>query len=63
MPQLQIGTTTKRVNSTSQQFSLSYAYDVKLKEPCSMQSPVFLLEGLAKGTFYNYAKFEDKENC
>lgn len=60
MPQLQIGTTTKRINSTSQQFSLSYAYDCKLKEPCSMQSPVFLLEGLAKGTFYNYAKFEDK---
>lgn len=60
MPQLQIGTTTKRINSTSQLFTSVYTHDCKLKEPCSMQSPVFLLEGLAKGTFYNYAKFEGK---
>ena len=60
MPQLQIGTTDKRINSTKQTFTSAYTHDCKLKEPCSMQSPVFLLEGLAKGTFYNYAKFEDK---
>lgn len=54
-----IGQTTKSVNSTSRVFvgggtSLT---GVKLKEPCSMQSPVFLLSGITKNKLYNFLKW------
>ena len=52
-----IGRTNKRINSTSQTFADSTSLDCRLKEPCSQQAPVFIVQGLSKTTFYNYAKF------
>lgn len=60
MPTVSIGTTSKRINSTSKIFTGGANLSCKLKEPCSMQSPVFLVQGLTKGTFYNYCSFENK---
>lgn len=60
MPTLSIGTIDKRINSTKNTFTSSFSHDVKLKEPCSMQSPVFQIQGLTKGTLYNYAEFEGR---
>lgn len=60
MPTLDIGTTDKRMNSTKETFTSVYTYDCKLKEPCSMQSPVFILQGLTKGILYNYCSFESR---
>lgn len=60
MPTLSIGTIDKRINSTKNTFTSSYSHDVKLKEPCSMQSPIFILHGLTKGTLYNYCEFEGR---
>ena len=60
MPTVSIGTMDKRINSTKQTFSSAFSSDCKLKEPCSMESPVFLVQGLSKGAFYNYASFEGR---
>lgn len=60
MPNVKIGVTKKRVNSTSQTFQSSTTLSCKLKDPCSMQSPVFEVQGLSKGTMYNYAQFEGR---
>ena len=60
MPTVQIGTTSKKLNSTSQTFTSSFSGSCTLKESCGMQSPVFTLQGLTKGNFYNYAKFEGR---
>lgn len=60
MPNVKIGVTKKRVNSTSQTFQSSTTLSCKLKEPCSMQSPIFEVQGLSKGTLYNYAQFEGR---
>lgn len=60
MPTLTIGTIDKRMNSTKETFTTAYTHDCKLKEPCSMQSPVFILQGLTKGTLYNYCSFEGR---
>lgn len=60
MPTVSIGTTDKRINSTKQTFSSSYSADCKLKEPCSMHDPVFVVQGLSKSNFYNYASFEGR---
>lgn len=60
MPTVSIGTTDKRVNSTKQTFTSSYSADCKLKEPCSMHDPVFIVQGLSKSNFYNYASFEGR---
>ena len=60
MPQVQIGTTSKKLNSTSQTFTNSSTLSCHLKEACGMQSPVFTVQGLTKGNFYNYAKFENR---
>lgn len=59
MPTVTIGTTSKHINSTSKTFSGS-GLSCKLKEPCSMQTPVFIVQGLSKGTFYNYCSFEGR---
>ena len=59
MPSITIGTTSKRLNSTSTSFS-GTNLSCKLKNPCGMQSPVFEVKGLSKGTFYNYASFEGR---
>lgn len=60
MPTVSIGTTDKRINSTKQTFSSAFSADCKLKEPCSMQAPVFIVQGLSKGTLYNYCQFEGR---
>ena len=57
MPNVKIGNTTKRINSTSQSFT-GTTLSCKLKEPCSMQAPIFKVKGLTKGALYNYASFE-----
>lgn len=59
MPSIKIGTISKRINSTKQTFS-GTTLSCKLKGPCGMQSPVFEVQGLTKGTFYNYASFEGR---
>lgn len=59
MPTIKIGTTTKRVNSTSQTFT-GTSLSCVLKEPCSMQNPVFQVQGLSKAALYNYASFENR---
>lgn len=59
MPTITIGTITKRLNSTYNTFS-GTQLSCKLKDICGMQSPIFEVTGLSKGTFYNYAKFENR---
>src|SRR5574343_826021 len=60
MPSIVVGRTPKRINSTSRLFnSVGTNLSCKLKSPCSMQMPVFRVQGLTKGTLYNYCKFED----
>lgn len=54
-----IGNTSKRINSISHTFS-GTTLSCKLKEPCSMQSPVFKVQGLTKGNLYNYCSFEGR---
>lgn len=54
-----IGNTSKRINSISKTFS-GTSLSCRLKEPCSMQSPVFQVQGLSKGTLYNYCSFESR---
>ena len=53
------GRTTKPINSTSRIMYAGgdYTADCKLKEPCSMQAPVFILDGLPKNKMFNYAKW------
>lgn len=59
MPSITIGSISKRLNSTYNTFS-GTNLTCKLKDLCGMQSPVFEVSGLSKGTFYNYAKFENR---
>lgn len=59
MPTITIGTISKRLNSTYNTFS-GTQLTCKLKDVCGMQSPVFEVSGLTKGTFYNYCKFENR---
>lgn len=60
MPTITIGRSEKRINSTSRVMSAGgTALSCRLKEPCSMQAPVFQVKGLTKGTLYNFAKFEN----
>lgn len=59
--QVQIGYTDKRVLEVRENaFSGGNTLDCKLKEPCSMQAPVFLVQGLPKGSLFNYCKFEGR---
>lgn len=52
-----IGRTNKAINSTSQTFADSVSLSCRLKEPCSQQSPVFIVQGLSKTVYYNFAQF------
>ena len=60
--QIKIGVTGKRVIETgaTNPFISSTTLDCKLKEPCSMQAPIFKVQGLTKGVIYNYAQFEGR---
>ena len=59
MPTIVIGNTSKRINSTSNSFS-GTSLTCRLKDPCSMQMPVFEVQGLTKGSLYNYCSFEGR---
>ena len=59
MTSIKIGSISKRVNSTYSTFS-GTTLTCRLKDICGMQSPVFEVSGLTKGTFYNYASFEGR---
>lgn len=52
-----IGRTNKQINSTSQTFADSTSLSCRLKEPCSQQNPVFIVQGLSKTVYYNFAQF------
>lgn len=52
---VKFGLTQKRINSTSVTMTATTELDVKLKNPCSSRSPVFLVKGLSKSVRYNYA--------
>ena len=56
MPTITIGNTTKKLNSTSQSFS-GTQLSCKLKNPTSLHDPVFEVQGLTDGSFYNYASY------
>lgn len=60
MPTITIGVTNKRINSTKSSFvsGTSHSVDVKLKENCSMQRPIFILSrSTFDAGFYNYASW------
>ena len=61
MPSITLGVTNKPINSTRQSMdSSSVTLSCKLKEPCSMQSPVFKVKGLTKTVAYNFATFGNR---
>ena len=62
MPTIKIGQTQKRINSTSRVFYAggTTINNVKLKEPCSMQTPIFMLNSLTKTMMYNFLQWEDR---
>lgn len=62
MPTVKFGMSTKPINSTSRVFYGGSVYEAncKLKEPCSEQAPVFIVQGLTKGNFYNFAQWGDR---
>lgn len=59
MASVKIGYIDKKINSTKNTFS-GTNLTCKLKEPCSMQSPVFQVQGLSKANLYNYCEFESR---
>lgn len=58
--QITVGQTRKRINSTSRVIygGGTTLTNVKVKEPCSMQSPIFKVQGLSKEMLFNYLKWE-----
>ncbi len=58
MPSITIGTMTKRINSTKQTFTAAKVLtDVNLKQPCSMEKPVFEVLKSGLSGFYNYLQW------
>lgn len=57
MLSVKIGVTNKKINSTSQFITGDTNLSCVLKEPTSMQNPVFQVQGLSKTVVYNYAVF------
>lgn len=60
MPTIIIGRTSKRINSTSQTYTAAKSISCTLREPCSMQTPVFRFiidSGSLDAGFYNYAQW------
>lgn len=60
MPTIKIGNNPKKINSTSRSYTVSATMSCRLKEPCSMQAPVFKVQGLTKGQLFNYCEFESR---
>lgn len=59
MASVKIGFIEKKINSTKNTFT-GTSLSCKLKEPCSMQSPVFIVQGLTKEQLYNFAEWESR---
>lgn len=59
MASITIGNTSKRSNSTSQTFT-GTTLNCRLKEPTSLHDPVFYVQGLTSGAFYNYASYRSR---
>ena len=55
---IELGYFTKRVNSTKKTGFSGTSYDCILKEPCSINNPVFTLKGSLGN--YNYLKWSDR---
>lgn len=56
---IKIGKTNKRINSTSQSFSSSNTFNnVYLKEDCSIDNPVFIIQGTPEK--YNYCEWSGR---
>lgn len=55
---IELGYFTKRVNSTKKTGFSGTSYDCILKEPCSVNNPVFTLKGSLGN--YNYLKWSDR---
>lgn len=53
MSSVTIGMTTKGINSTSRVMSGGVSLDCRLKEPCGLHDPVFIVKGLSK-SYNNY---------
>lgn len=54
MTTVKFGVTQKRINSTSVTMTDTIDLDCRLKEPCSIHDPVFIVQGLTKLKRYNY---------
>lgn len=59
MPTIEFGMINKRINSTKNTFAAgSTSLSCRLKEPCSIQKPTFIVQGLSKvSPNYNYCKW------
>lgn len=55
--QIKIGTTSKRINSTSQTFTSSTTLTATLKEATSIHDPTFIVKGITHGQMYNFASY------
>lgn len=61
MSSVTIGMTTKGINSTSRIMSGGVSLDCRLKEPCSLHDPVFIVKGLSKSyNNYNFATWRGR---
>ena len=59
--QVKIGYTDKKIIEIRQNaFGGGHTLECKLKEPCSMQSPVFIVQGILKSIIYNYCQWEGR---
>ena len=59
MPNIKVGYMDKKINSTKTTFT-GTTLSCKLKEKTDMYKPCFIVQGLTKANFYNYAEFEGR---
>lgn len=60
---IQLGSTSDPANTINKTYTLDTAFDAELKQPCSIEHPVLILNTsrntLAKEVTYNYAKITE----
>lgn len=59
MPSVTFGITSKKINSTSSSMSNQTTLSCRLKEPCGMNEPVFIVSGLSD-LHYNYCSWNSR---
>lgn len=59
MPSVTFGVTSKRINSTSSTMTNTTALNCKLKEPCGINEPVFIVAGLSD-IHYNFCSWSNR---